>query len=140
MMLQSKTGFMMPEQFENSIYGQVSDLQDKLLNLEEEKRVVEIVINKLKFEPNRLEVYRLLPEMLGKSYEFLVTDKINDLLSLLEQKENLLYQVTEEHTGVQSLNKRIQLKSQSIIKSLNVINDRLKEDINNAKRKILQEE
>jgi len=37
----------------------------------------------------------MLPEMLGKSYQILVTEKINELLELLEQKETLLYQVTE---------------------------------------------
>ena len=75
--------------------------------------------------------------MLGKDYNVLVTDKIEELLKLLEQKESLLYNVTEEHTGVQVLNRKILLKSQSIIKSLSVVNDRLGDDLRRLNFKIL---
>lgn len=137
MMLQSSSDFMDPENFETSVYKEVAEIQEEVLKLEDERNVIQTVISKLKSDPNRLEIYRLLPEMLGKNYNVLVTDKIEELLKLLEQKESLLYNVTEEHTGVQVLNKKILLKSQSIIKSLSVINDRLGDDIRRLNFKIL---
>lgn len=125
MLLQSNTDFMMPEDFEASIYDDISSSQEELQKVEEEMRVINTVASKLKSEPNRLEIYRLLPEMLGKSYEILITKRINDLLSLLEQKEDLLYQVTEEHSGVKTITQKIQAKSQTILKSINVVYERL---------------
>jgi tyrosine-protein kinase Etk/Wzc len=136
MMLQSKTDFMLPEAFETTIYGEVSKLEDELAKIEEEKRIIKNVVFKIKNDPNRLEIYKLLPEMLGKSYEILVTDKIGELLKLLEQKENLLFNVTEEHSGVKLINQKITLKSFSIVKSLSVIYDRLTEESNLYKFKI----
>lgn len=128
MMLQSNTDFMIPQEFESEIYKDVTGLQEKLLDIDEEIRVIKAVGAKLKSEPNRLEVYKLLPEMLGKSYEVLVTDKITELLKLLEQKENLMYDVTEDHSGVKVLTQKILLRSQSILKSIGVIYERLKEE------------
>ncbi len=137
MMLQSSSDFMDPENFETSVYKDVASIQEEVLKLEDERNVVQTVISKLKSDPNRLEIYRLLPEMLGKDYNVLVTDKIEELLKLLEQKESLLYNVTEEHTGVQVLNRKILIKSQSIIKSLSVVNDRLGDDLRRLNFKIL---
>ncbi len=136
-LLQSNSDFMDPANFETSIYSEVANLQEEIIKIEDEKNVVQTVISKLKSDPNRVEIYKLLPEMLGKSYNVLVTNKIEELLQLLEQKENLLYNVTEEHTGVQLLTKKIMLKSYSIIKSLTVINDRLGDEITGVKLKII---
>ena len=140
MMLQSNIDFMAPEAFESSIYGEVSKLEEELIKKEEDKRIIKSVALKLKSDPNRIEIYKQLPEMLGKSYEVLVTDKIGELLKLVEQKENLLYNVTEEHTGVKLINQKIALKSYSIIKSLNVIYDRLNEESTILNLKISSEE
>jgi capsular exopolysaccharide synthesis family protein len=140
MMLQSNIDFMAPEAFETSIYGEVSKLEEELIKKEEDKRIIKNVALKLKSDPNRLEIYKQLPEMLGKSYEVLVTDKIGELLKLVEQKENLLYNVTEEHSGVKLINQKIALKSYSIIKSLNLIYDRLNEESTILNLKISSEE
>ena len=136
-LIQNKTDFMDPSSFETSMYSEISKLEEEILKLEDEKNVIQTVISKLKNEPNRLEIYKLLPELLGKSYDVLVTSKIEELVKLLEQKENLLYNVTEEHSGVKILTKKIMLKSYSIIKSITIINERINEEIRKIRMKIL---
>ncbi len=136
-LIQNNSDFMDPSSFETSMYSEISKLDDEILKLEDEKNVIQTVISKLKTEPNRLEIYKLLPEMLGKNYDVIVTTKVEELLKLLEQKENLLYNVTEEHSGVKVLSKKIMLKSYSIIKSLNIINERLSDEIRNIRMKIM---
>ncbi|MEY3437784.1 MAG: hypothetical protein RL265_369 [Bacteroidota bacterium] len=125
---QRKANISNPENIDESISGSISDLQEKLTVLEEEIRSLNNVSLKLKSDPNRLEVYRLLPEMLGKSYEQSLSTQINLLHELLERKEDLLYRVTSENSEVKSINTKIQLKLISIRKSISVILDRLNEN------------
>ena len=128
-MLNSGTNYMGTEEFEKNLFENVNEIQDKVIELNEEIRVLEYASSKLQNEPSRLEVYRLLPEMLGKSYESYLGKKIDDLLDLLEQKENLMFEVTNEHSGMKLLTQKILLKTQSIRKSISVIEDRLNDEI-----------
>ena len=127
MSIQSNTEFMVPDEFETSVFSEVSILKEKSTEIEDELRLLKIVNLKLK-DPNRYEVYKLLPELLGKSFESIVSKKISDLLLLLEQKENLLFDVTEEHSGIKVLNQKILLKSQSVLKSINIVAEKLNQE------------
>ena len=138
MLLQIRSDFKDPDAYEATLYTEVAKYKEELQKVEEEKSIIKTVTSKLKSDPNRLEIYQLLPEMLGKGYGILVTDKISELLDLLEQKESLLYNVTEEHSGVQTLTRKILLKSYSIIKSLNVINDRLNDEVQKINNQITE--
>ncbi len=56
---------------------------------------LQLISNKIKNNPNRLEIYRLIPEMVGKkSFEGSVLRQIEDLNELLEKKDDLLREVT----------------------------------------------
>ena len=59
----------------------------------------------------------------------MVSSKITELLQLIDRKEKMMYNLTEEHTGVQTLTNKITLKSYSIIKSLSVVLERMNEEI-----------
>ncbi len=114
-----------PELAGTSFSENIDKLQDQLFSIEEELSTLRMVNSKLNSEPNRLEIYRLLPEMLGKSYEMSLSKQIADLHALLERKEDLLFEVTEENSEVKAINTKIQLKIQSIRRSISVIEDRL---------------
>ncbi len=125
MYYQRKSNIPDPEEIGSTISENISKSQDQLFEIQEEIRSLSSVNNKLKAEPNRLDVYRLLPEMLGKSYEQSLSAQITGLHDLLEKKEDLLYRVTEENSEVKGLNAKIQTKLNSIRKSITVILDRL---------------
>lgn len=79
-----------PEMSENNLTENISLYQGQLFVLQDELATLNLVKNKLSNDPNRLEIYRLLPEMLGKSYELSLTKQINDLNSLLERKRGII--------------------------------------------------
>jgi len=125
MLYQRKSNLPDPEAVGTTISENISKLQDQQFEIDEEIRSLNLVSSKLKSDPNRLEIYRLLPEMLGKSYEQSLTGQIASLYDLLEKKEDLLYRVTDENSEVKALNSKIQTKLNSIRKSVAAILERL---------------
>jgi capsular exopolysaccharide synthesis family protein len=132
MFYQRKSNLADPEQVTNSLTDNITTLQNSLFEVENDIRTLNTVSSKLRADPNRLEVYRLMPDMMGKSYEGALLGQLNELHLLLEKKEDLLFRVTEEHSEVKSINQRVQFKLNSIRKSIGVIMDRL-----NATGKVL---
>ena len=114
-----------PESASTSITTKITQLQEKLYTYDDEIRSLNYVDQKLRSEPNRLEVYRLLPEMLGKSYEPALSGQISQLHDLLEKKDDLLFKVTEENAEIRSLNTKIQTRLAAIRKSIATILERL---------------
>ncbi len=114
-----------PDQASVNYSENIDKLQDQLFEIEEELSVLRLVNTKLKNDPNRLEIYRLIPEMLGRSFEVSLSNQIKELYSLLERREDLLFEVTEENSEVKAINNKIQLKIQSIRRSVSVIEERL---------------
>ena len=125
MLYQRKSKLPDPDAVGTTITGNISKLQDQQFEIDEEIRSLNLVSAKLKSDPNRLDIYRLLPEMLGKSYEQSLTGQITSLYELLEKKEDLLYRVTDENSEVKALNSKIQTKLNSIRKSVAAILERL---------------
>lgn len=140
MQYQRKSNLPDPEMAGTSISGNITTLQDALFEIEDEIRSLNAVSRKLQNDPNRLDVYRLLPEMLGKSYEQALSVQINALHDLLEKKEDLLFQVTDENSEVKALNARIQSKLGGIRKSISTILDRLYANSSSIREKIGQQE
>ncbi|MES2800727.1 MAG: polysaccharide biosynthesis tyrosine autokinase [Bacteroidota bacterium] len=125
MTYQRKSNLPDPEMATQSLSGKINTYQDQIFLLQDEIRSLRNVDAKLKSDPNRLDVYRLLPEMLGKSYEQALSNQINQLHELLEKKEDLMFRVTEENSEVITINQKIQSKLSSVRKSIAAIIDRL---------------
>lgn len=114
----------------------VSKFQDELFNLEDEIRTLQSIYRKLQDQPNRLDVYRILPELLGKSYETAISSHIESLHALMEEREDILFRVTTESSEIKRIDKKIQEKTKQIIRSIDAIETRLKTRSNVLKNKI----
>jgi len=125
MYYQRRSNLPDPESATMSLTTQISQLQEKLYVVDDEIRSLNYVDQKLRSEPNRLEVYRLLPEMLGKSYEPSLAGQISQLHDLLEKKDDLLFKVTEENAEIRSINTKIQTRLAAVRKSIATILERL---------------
>ena len=130
MIFQRKVQLSDPDQYGVELTSDANRYQEQLFLIEEELTGLNDVNKRLSREPNRLEVYRLLPELLGKSYESALLKQIEDLHNLLEKKENLLFSVTEENPEIKSLNSKINFRTASIRKSVDALRSRL---LGNAK-------
>jgi capsular exopolysaccharide synthesis family protein len=127
---QRKSNLLDPENDGSIMLENLGKLQDQLFQLEDELSALNRVGSKLSADPNRIEIYRLLPEMLGKSFEVSLSNQISGLHELLERKKNLLFSVTEENPEVKSINLKISFSTVGIRKSISIIQNRL---INNVK-------
>jgi tyrosine-protein kinase Etk/Wzc len=127
---QRKSNLLDPEGMGLNLTNNSAKLQDQLFIIEEELSGLNIVNSKLNANPSRLEIYRILPEMLGKSYESSLSNQIESLHELLEKKEYLLFSVTEDNPEIKSLSLKIISRAAGIRKSVSIVQSRL---VNNAK-------
>lgn len=127
---QRKSQIFDPESMSSDLASNSNRLQDQLFTIEDELSGLNDVNARLSREPNRLEIYRLLPEMLGRSYESALSEQIQNLHSLLERKEDLLFSVTDENPEIKALNIKINSRMASIRKSVSAMQSRL---LSNAK-------
>ncbi|MFZ9029596.1 MAG: Wzz/FepE/Etk N-terminal domain-containing protein, partial [Crocinitomicaceae bacterium] len=93
---QRRANIVDPQSSELNLNEQISMMQSELIRINEELRSLNHVSATLSSHPNRLDVYRLFPEMFGKSFEPALAVRVEELHNLLEQKEDLLFEVTEE--------------------------------------------
>ena len=78
---------------------------------------------------SRNEIYRILPELVGRrSFEGSITRQIEELNKLLESREDLLQDITYESSKVRLINERVSNRIQGVKKSLNAIQERLKHE------------
>lgn len=118
-----------PEGITSEVNANITKFRDETYKIQEELNTLNMVFAKLTDDPNRIEIYKIIPEMLGKSYESSLSRQIEDLHETLERKEDLLFKVKPENAEVQNLNIRIQAKIQSIRRSMQVIRERLTDNL-----------
>ena len=136
MVFQRKSNLSDPESYGTSVNEQIAKLEDELFVIEEELNVLLTVERKLNSNPNRLDVYRILPEMLGKSYEDALVRHIQELHELMERKSDLLFEVTNENSEVKLINQKIQSKTAMIQRSVSAIDARLTRNAQTLRQKI----
>lgn len=125
-----------PDGVGESLRGDVQQMQDKLFTIEDEITTLIRINKQLNESPNRLEVFRILPELLGKSFESSLATHIQELHTLMESKEDLLFTSTEENDEVQRINRKIENKNKLILRSINTITNRLQLEARLIKDKI----
>jgi capsular exopolysaccharide synthesis family protein len=119
-----------PKTESESVSEKMNELKRKLLEYEEELVTVYLIRGKISQDPDRVDVYKLIPEMIGKkSFEGSLIRQIEDLNKLLEKRDDLLDDVTEEHGDYKKNKKKIELRQASLKKSISVIEERIKGDI-----------
>ena len=125
------------EGFGENLSSNLNELSKKLISVDEELSTIKLIYSKIQSEPNRIELYKLIPEMIGKkSFEGSVIQQIDDLNKVLEQKDDLLRDVTKDNPKIKILNERIQNRIYSIKRSMGIIEDRLKNEKNQIQNKI----
>lgn len=122
---QKATKLSDPEVDSKDLNDNIKQVSEKLFDLENEINTLKLVNSRIKSDPNRVEIYKLLPEMLGKSFESSLSKQIQDLYDLLEKKEDLLFEVTEENAVIKDVNLKINNKIIAIRRSVAVILERL---------------
>ncbi len=107
----------------------VEDKLDQFLSdeyeVKSELRTLKMLKTELSSDANSLEIYQLIPQLLGKSFESSLDEQVTTLQELIERKEDLSYQVTNNHQVIEKLNARIDNRVDYINKIIKTINGRL---------------
>lgn len=116
MLFQQSENITNPDRFSLSLTERVEELRKAEREVLDELRVLNKVDAKLaeSRELESVEVYRLIPNIVGKSYGQTLGLQINELYHLVEQKEDLLYKVTPDNELITKIDKRIQVRKESI--------------------------
>ena len=118
-----------PEFEEASIGKNIGTYADRINEINEEISVVNYVNLKITADASRLEIYKIIPELAGrKLFEGSITRQLEDLNKLLENKEDLLQDVTSESKQIRLINERISSRINSIRNSMSATSDRLKHE------------
>ncbi|WP_205677838.1 polysaccharide biosynthesis tyrosine autokinase [Brumimicrobium salinarum] len=118
-----------PEHLSGSISSKIEFLRTEERNIIEEIRVLKVVKEKLNSDPNSNDVYRLIPNIIGQSYEGSLTKQIQELYELIERKEDLSYKVTQNNDIIQKLEKRITIRKESITRIIDALIERTEEKL-----------
>ncbi|MBM3161020.1 MAG: polysaccharide biosynthesis tyrosine autokinase, partial [Bacteroidetes bacterium] len=117
------------EKLGDNLAEELTENSKKVTELEEELSTLNLVQSKITSNPNRIEIYKVIPEMIGKkSFEGTVIRQIEELNDLLEKKEELLKDVTLENESIKRIEVKIQNKIANIRRSMMVIEERIDSD------------
>jgi tyrosine-protein kinase Etk/Wzc len=124
----------------NSLSGRLSALQDELYRMEEDIKLLNDLSSKIEKSPNRLDIYKLIPELIGKSFEGSLSSHVKDLHDLLEKREDLMYSVTPENQVIKRIEQRIEVRVASINSIVATLNTRFVEKSQVIKQSIAEVE
>ena len=138
-----ETRILNPESIGIELSDDIGELSKMIVALDEELLTLNLISNKINKNPNRLEIYRLIPEMVGKkSFEQTLVNQIEKLNNLLEKKDDLLREITNENIQIVIINEKIKNAISSINVSMEVIEERINNDreIISSKLKTIESE
>lgn len=125
-----------PDYLSTSIANKLEQLREEEKSILEGLRVLNVVKDKLKGDPNSLEVYRLIPDIIGQSYEGSLNAQIKELYEVIEQKEDLSYKVTPDNANIKKLEQRIQIRKANINEILTSLFERSEEKLRLIQKEI----
>ena len=111
---------------ESEITQNLTSYSKRIAEINDEISAVKYINAKISSDVSRSEIYRILPELVGRrSFEGSITRQVEELNKLLETKEDLLQDVTYENSKIRIINDRINNRILGVKKSMNAVQDRL---------------
>jgi len=125
-----------PQQAETSLIEQISTISNEIFNSELELETLRNLELKISANPNRLEIYQLIPELIGTSFESSLYTQIEDLHKLLEKREDLAFSMTQESNAYKNISNKIQQRITTIRQSISALKERIQSKIIALKQKL----
>ncbi len=117
------------ESYSESVARKMETFRMQEFELLNELRTLQMLNQKLKESPNSMEVYKMIPELVGKSFESSLNDQVLDLHNLIERKEDLSYKVTENNDAFVKVKLRIEQRINYINNIVETLESRVKEKL-----------
>lgn len=117
---------------------QISELSSQIFTTEMELETLRNLEQKISTNPNRLEIYQLIPELIGTSFESSLYNQLEDLYQLLEKREDLAFSMTKESAEYKNISNKIQQRISSIRQSISALKERTHTKIILLNNKMMQ--
>lgn len=138
MEFQRKENLPNADSYTESVERKLESFRVEEFELMNELRTLQMLNQKLRDSPNSMEVYRMIPELVGKSFESSLNDQVSELQELIEQKEDLAYKVTEENDTYKKIELRIDQRINYINRIVQTLETRIIEKLDFVKQKIAE--
>lgn len=126
--------------FSETLLNEITKLQAEENLINDELRILDRVKNRLNNPENSIEVYRLLPIILGSSYEASLSEQIRGFYELVESKENLSHKVTPDNESIIRINEKIEIRKEIINDIVGALYERSNEKLAIIQEKIIEKE
>lgn len=118
-----------PDNKSASLSQRMEKIQDDLINYKEEKFILQEIKKKIADSPDQMEVYKMIPVIIGRSFEGALIDRVNQLHDLIEDKENLLLNLTPDNQSIKILENRIDITVDEISRTINFLLERVEQRV-----------
>lgn len=137
MSFQRKENLPNAESYSESVARKMETFRMQEFELMTELRTLQMLNEKLLKSPNSMEVYKMIPELVGKSFESSLNDQVVELHELIEKKEDLSYKVTENNDAFVKIELRIQQRINYINKIVETLESRVNEKLEFTRKEIV---
>ncbi|MCB0478758.1 MAG: polysaccharide biosynthesis tyrosine autokinase [Crocinitomicaceae bacterium] len=115
-----------PKGISENLLNRITSLEGQIVTLDLEKNLLATVEKVLDDSPDRLDVYNLLPGLVGSQFENTLSNQVEQLHELMLQLEDAKFSQTAENSNVKSLQKRVQAQSNTIKRLLSAFQTKVK--------------
>lgn len=99
--------------------------EEQLIRLDLELGLLDEITNAVQADPKNVDVYNLIPILIGSSYEGTLGEMITSLSDMLLQKEEQLFSHNPKSEYIRNLEYRIDIQKNLILSSVKSIKERL---------------
>ena len=117
--------------------SKISDLDDKIINIEFEIITLQQVQSEIEQNPN-LNIYELMALLYSSESQKFINNMLSSLQGLMNQRELLLFDITTNNFKIQTLDEQIENKKNMIIDFIDSAIERLEQQKVDYKSKIAQ--
>jgi len=104
-----------------------SEYENEILNLRVEESLLNEIEKSTNQTPNQIEVYNLIPLLVGTSYEQTLSALVRALQDLVTERDKALFEETPENEEIKGLEVRINIQKKLILESINTLRKRFNE-------------
>ncbi|MEZ4937081.1 MAG: polysaccharide biosynthesis tyrosine autokinase [Crocinitomicaceae bacterium] len=127
-----------PKGISDNLLTRITSLEGQIVELDLERILLNTVESVLSDSPDRLEVYNLLPGIVGSQFEKTLTNQVEQLHELLLQLEDAKFSQTLENSNVKTLQNRVLAQSNTIKRMLGAFHTKLRVQKEEISKKIAE--
>ncbi len=121
-----------------NLFTRITGLESEKVVLDLEQNLINTINDVINEAPNRLEVYNLLPGIVGSQFERALTNQVNTLHDLLLEREDAAFSRTDKNANIKIIDKKITAQVNTIRRMLGAFTLKIKAQKDGLDKKIAE--